>query len=219
MSATVETTRCPKCSATLPAATRFCRSCGAAVATTPLTPASAPTAARSSAEPQWVRQWQRAVAKAMSWWRTASRYLLADHSQQWWDVVAMLGGGTLGTFWMIYSRIRHAQEGWQTAVLIFLMPVGMTFARKQLDKLLKPLQQVRKTIPQWALITMGLLAPFGIATILLQIGVRLLGISDERCIQAAMLIGTSVAYAILRTPDDTERPKGPQATAPSGRRL
>jgi hypothetical protein len=196
-SVSAETIRCPHCAETLSSTAHSCNRCGSSVN-------GAPAKSRAIAsEPKWVRHWQKWVARAQRGLSLAKKYLLDEPNQQWWDLTAMLGGGVLGMLWMIYSQIRQSEGSFTTAIMIVLMPVVITKARKQLDEWLRPLQKYRRRLPQWALITAGVLAPFGITTILLQFGVRLLGISDQRCIQAAMLIGTSVAYALLREPDET----------------
>jgi hypothetical protein len=197
-SVSAETSRCPHCAETLSPTVHLCNHCGRSVNGAPV---SAPRTAR---EPEWVWQWQKWVGKARHFLGLARRHLLEQPNQQWWDIASMLGGGVLGMLWGIYSQIRQSQGGWTTAIIIVLMPIVITRARKQLDQWLMPLQKYRKRLPQWALVVAGVLAPFGITAILLQFGVRLLGISDQRCIQAAMLIGTSVSYALLRTPDGVE---------------
>lgn len=163
----------------------------------------------ASKEPEWLRKWQRFVAQARRWWGRAQRYLLQDHSQLWWDRVACMGGGSLGFIWMISAWIRQAQHGWQTGVLIAGLPWLLTKLRPQIDELLKPLQQYRSKIPRWGLITIGVVGPLGITTVLLRVGAGWLGFADERCIQFALCLGTAVATAVLREPE----PAAPEAGA------
>ncbi len=169
------------------------------IARSPTTERSQPSG--TNREPEWLRKWQQLVTRARRWWGMAQRYLLQDHTQLWWDRVACLGGGSLGFIWMISAWIRQAQHGWQTGLLIAGLPWLLTRLRPQIDKLLMPLQRYRERIPRWGLITIGIVGPLGITTMLLRIGADWLGFSDERCIQFALLLGTAVATAVLRNPE------------------
>jgi hypothetical protein len=189
----VQSARCPQCGQVAEAGTRHCAGCGTGINPVATSPAGA-------GEPEWLRKWQRLVARARRWWGMAQRYLLQDHNQLWWDRVACLGGGGLGFIWMISAWIRQAQHGWQTGLLIAALPWLLTKLRPQIDRLLTPLQKYRERIPRWGLITIGIVGPLGITTMLLRIGAGWMGFSDERCIQFALLLGTAAATAVLRNP-------------------
>src|SRR5438128_854565 len=145
-SGTAQTIRCPHCAETLSPGAQSCKSCGQTLS------ASSTKSSADFRQPAWVRQWQKWSTKAMRAWRLVRKHLLEQPNQQWWDMTAMLGGGMLGTLWAIYSAVKKSSGGGTTAILIVLLPVVITKARKRLDEWLRPLQKVRRRLPQSALI-------------------------------------------------------------------
>ena len=200
---------CTKCGAAVPGTVKFCTACG-----TPAAVASAGASPTTMQMVRLVRRVQQWIARLQQLWRTTIQILQAEHPQSWWDALAMIGGGALGSLWALVSLIRGVPGGLQTGGLIALLPVVLTLARKPIDKLLMPLQKVREALPRWVLIAAALVAPFGLVTILLQLGVGLLNLPNQYVTQAAMIVGTMMAHALLRTPEDAElQPASKPATA------
>ena len=85
------------------------------------------------------------------------------------------------------------------------LPLALMYLRADIDNALQPIQPTRKKIPKVALIGIGLAVPFLTAYILY----NFLSISQYPLIQANMILGTLVSYAIVREPSyhkDEKRP-------------
>ncbi len=123
---------------------------------------------------------------------------LAKRPQKWWDLLSILGGVIAAGIWFLYGGLR---EGFDvlSAMLMIAMPVIMVMFRGNIDDILLPLQPTRKQVPRIMLIVIGILSPFLTAWILYNI----FGISQYPLMQANLVIGTLVSYAIVRDPAPT----------------
>jgi len=123
---------------------------------------------------------------------------LAKRPQKWWDLLSILGGVVAAILWFIYGGIRSGREGFDliTPLLMIAIPVVLVWFRADIDKILLPLQPHRKKISRVLLIGLGIAAPFLTAWILYNI----FQISQYPLMQANMVVGTLVAYAVTRDP-------------------
>lgn len=123
---------------------------------------------------------------------------LAKRPQKWWDLLSILGGVVAAILWFIYGGIRSGREGFDliTPLLMIAIPVVLVWFRADIDQMLLPLQPHRKKISRILLIGLGIAAPFLTAWILYNI----FQISQYPLMQANMVVGTLVAYAITRDP-------------------
>jgi hypothetical protein len=123
---------------------------------------------------------------------------LAKRPQRWWDLLSILGGVVAAVLWFIYGGIRSYREGWDilTPLLMIVIPVILVWFRPDIDQMLLPLQPHRKKISRILLIGLGIASPFLTAWILYNI----FHISQYPLMQANLVAGTLVAYAITRDP-------------------
>jgi hypothetical protein len=123
---------------------------------------------------------------------------LAKRPQKWWDLLSILGGIVAAILWFLYGGIRSGREGFDliTPLLMIAIPVVLVWFRADIDRMLLPLQPHRKKISRIVLIGLGIAAPFLTAWILYNI----FQISQYPLMQANMVLGTLVAYAVTRDP-------------------
>src|SRR5665647_1992469 len=137
---------------------------------------------------------------------------LAKRPQKWWDLLSILGGVVAAILWFIYGGIRSGREGFDfiTPLLMIAIPVILVWFRADIYQMLKPLQPHRKKISRILLIGLGIATPFLTAWILYNI----FNINQYPLMQANMVVGTFVAYAITRDPQvgpGRHIPRGPVA--------
>jgi hypothetical protein len=120
---------------------------------------------------------------------------LAKRPQRWWDLLSILGGVVAAAIWFLYGGLR---EGFDvlSALLMIAMPVILVIMRPTFDEVLLPAQPTRKQFPRVLLIVIGILSPFVTAWILYNI----FHISQYPLMQANIVVGTLVSYAIVRDP-------------------
>ncbi|OPX63047.1 MULTISPECIES: hypothetical protein [unclassified Methanoregula] len=120
---------------------------------------------------------------------------LAQRPQKWWDLLSILGGVVAAAVWFLYGGLR---EGFDilSAVLMVAMPVILVIMRPTFDEVLLPVQPTRKQFPRLMLVVIGILSPFLTAWILYNI----FHISQYPLMQANIVVGTLVSYAIVRDP-------------------
>jgi hypothetical protein len=129
---------------------------------------------------------------------------LAKRPQKWWDLLSILGGIAAAVLWFLYGGIRSGREGFDliTPLLMIGIPVMLVWFRKDIDMILLPLQPQRKKISRIILIGLGIAAPFLTAWILYNI----FFISQYPLMQANIILGTMVSYAIVRDPVPASSP-------------
>jgi hypothetical protein len=123
---------------------------------------------------------------------------LAKRPQKWWDLLSILGGVVAAIILFLYGGIRSGREGFDllTPLLMIAIPVILVWLRADIDDILVPLQPHRKKIPRLILIGLGIAVPFVTAWILYNI----FHISQYPLMQANIVIGTMVSYALVRDP-------------------
>jgi hypothetical protein len=120
---------------------------------------------------------------------------LANRPQRWWDLLSILGGVVAAAIWFLYGGLREGFDV-MSALLMIIMPVILVIFRPNIDGMLLPLQPTRKQFPRALLIGIGLVSPFLTAWILYNI----FNISQYPLMQANLVVGTLVSYAIVRDP-------------------
>ncbi|MFA5267007.1 MAG: hypothetical protein WC379_03475 [Methanoregula sp.] len=120
---------------------------------------------------------------------------LAKRPQRWWDLLSILGGVAGAALWFVYGGLR---EGFDviSAVLMIVMPAILVIFRPGIDEILLPIQPTRKQFHRVLLIGLGIASPFLTAWILYNI----FHISQYPLMQANIVIGTLVSYALVRDP-------------------
>jgi len=123
---------------------------------------------------------------------------LANRPQKWWDLLSILGGIAAAAIWFLYGGIRSGREGFDliTPLLMVAIPIILIWFRADLDTILLPLQPHRKKIPKLILIGVGIAIPFVTAWLLY----NLFNISQYPLMQANIVLGTMVSYAVVRDP-------------------
>jgi hypothetical protein len=199
---------CPRCQSALRPGAPFCSRCGTQVM------AQLQPAAVSEAWSPGPAETPPAPDSTLSrigqeTWRTR----ILGRSQLWWDALAIGGGALTGVLWYAYSSVRAVQEGGikdpHTALLMLLIPIGIVAFRKPVDKLLLPLDAIRRRIPRLVLVGAGLAAPYAVAGHMY--GKTYFGVYMDQFpyMRAAMVVGILVSYIILRTPQG-QPPRSPR---------
>lgn len=131
---------------------------------------------------------------------------LAKRPQKWWDLLSILGGILGAILWFLYGSVRSGREGFDflTPLLMIAIPVMLVWFRTDFDQMLEPLQPTRKKVSKIILIGLGIAAPFLTAWILYNI----FSISQYPLMQANIVVGTLVAYAITRDPQTGSMSRG-----------
>jgi len=139
------------------------------------------------------------VSGALAEWRAGRKQPLAQRSQRWWDVTSILGGAAGGGLWMLWSSLRARLEGGVdilSPLLMLLLPVLLVTLRRPIDRLLLPLQAIRKRIPRIILVGAGLAAPLVISFLLYNKA----GERNFPFLRWSVILGTLASYLIVRTP-------------------
>jgi hypothetical protein len=139
-------TSCPRCGAAVRAGRKFCTSCGAALdeaATAPIVPESKPAPNRP--ESGW--------------------------GQHAWDVFTMLGCTALSAAWYWYSGLTgETRPDIKTCVTMVALPLALIVFRPLVNRILAPIQGVRRKIPRFLLLGIGIAVPFFTANYLYAAG-------------------------------------------------
>ena len=139
---------------------------------------------------------------------------LAKRPQKWWDILSILGGIVAAILWFLYGGIRSGREGFDflTPPLMITIPVILVWFRADIDQIAPPAPP--KKISKILLIGLGIAIPFLTAWILYNI----FHISQYSLMQANIVIGTLVSYALVRDPilamGKNTRKSGPLSTTP-----
>ncbi|MGB9176803.1 MAG: hypothetical protein WCB46_08725 [Methanoregula sp.] len=120
---------------------------------------------------------------------------LAKRPQKWWDLLSIFGGVIAAALWFLYGGLREGFDIF-SAILMIIMPVVLVIFRANIDEILLPIQPTRKRFHRLLLIGIGIVSPFLTAWILYNI----FHISQYPLMQANIIVGTLVSYAIVRDP-------------------
>jgi hypothetical protein len=83
-----------------------------------------------------------------------------------------------------------------TPLIMIGLPTCLVLFRQPIDRLLWPLDRIRRNVPRLLLIGIGLAVPYLIAVMLYRLG----GLVMYPYLRVSVVIGTIVSYAIIRTP-------------------
>jgi hypothetical protein len=83
-----------------------------------------------------------------------------------------------------------------TPLIMIGLPTCLVLFRQPIDRLLWPLNRLRRKVPRLLLIGIGLAVPYLIAVMLYRLG----GLVMYPYLRVSVVIGTIVSYAIIRTP-------------------
>ena len=123
---------------------------------------------------------------------------LAGHSEKWWNLVSIVGGGMGGALWYVYSSLdRGASADPVTSWIMLLFPVCLIFLRRPIDRMIAPFLPLRRLIPRLVLIGAGIASPFFIASFLY----NQLNISNYPLVRWSVFLGSLTSYLIIRTPN------------------
>jgi hypothetical protein len=137
----------------------------------------------------------------------ALRALVASLSR--WDLAALVGGGIGAGLWFGWSAMDV--KDFVTPIYIALLPVAFVALRRPIDRLLLPLDALKRRVPRPLLVGAGLAAPYLVAHLFYANGVNNFPLARK-----SIVWGTVVSYVILRIPDPRVRARGAVARAPGG---
>lgn len=120
---------------------------------------------------------------------------LRQRPQKWWNFLSVLGGIIGAIIWSLYSSIREGFDA-PTALLMIAIPIALVCFRGSIDKLLIPLQDIRRRVPRMVLIGMGIAVPYLTAYILYDV----FRINQYPLMHWNLFVGTMLSYAIVREP-------------------
>jgi hypothetical protein len=114
-----------------------------------------------------------------------------------WDIGALIGGAVSAGAWYYWSTIDRsaAQDGFTHFYIIGFTAV-VVFFRKLFDKLLMPLQAIKRHIPRLVVIGVALALPYFLAHFFYK-----QGINNYPLMQRTIVWGTILPYILLRIPE------------------
>jgi len=127
-----------------------------------------------------------------------------------WDVVSVAGSGVMSAGWYWYSGMAETKPDYNTCAAMVLLPIALIVFRQPLDRLLRPLDSVRKKIPPMVLAGCGVAIPFLVANYLYSSGVTQFPFMFRTYVYSTLL-----SYIVLRTPTGG-RVMAPPRMSPSG---
>lgn len=112
-----------------------------------------------------------------------------------------IGLGAAAGIWLVSTYVLPIHEGMDyfSSMLMVAIPVALVWFRKETDRMLAPLQVIRKRIPKTILIGMGIAIPYFTALFLHNV----MRIGNYPLMHFNVVIGTLLSYATLRNPDTT----------------
>jgi hypothetical protein len=118
-------------------------------------------------------------------------------NQMFWDVISVLGSSAMAAAWYWYSSLDKSlnQPDVKSTAAMVVLPILLIVLRKPIDRLLEPLQKVRRAIPRMVLVGVGIAIPFLVTNYLYSRGV-----SNYPLMLKTYLISTLLSYVVLRTP-------------------
>jgi len=127
-----------------------------------------------------------------------------------WDVVSVAGSGVMSAWWDWYSGMAEPKLVYNNCAAMVLLPIALIVFRQPLDRLLRPLDSVRKKIPPMVLAGCGVAIPFLVANYLYSSGVTQFPFMFRTYVYSTLL-----SYIVLRTPTGG-RVMAPPRMSPSG---
>ncbi len=131
------------------------------------------------------------------------REKLLRYNQKTWDKISILGGGAMGALWLGYTTKEGADllSGCSMAIL----PLLLVVLRPKIDRLLMPLQKIRRRLPKGVLLGLGLAVPLFVSNFLYH-GVFGGSTSGDEYLYMFLtfIISVVVSYVIIRDPVASE---------------
>ena len=112
-----------------------------------------------------------------------------------WDVLSVGGSTVMSAGWYWYSGMADTKPDYNTCAAMVLLPIALIIFRKPLDRLLRPLDSVRKKIPPMVLAGCGVAIPLLVANSLYSSGVTQFPFMFKTYVYS-----TLISYIVLRTP-------------------
>jgi hypothetical protein len=175
---------CPSCGTPISTKLKFCQRCGTVLASP-----AAPAQRREPAEPENRR----------TLW-----------SQRTWDTLAILAGFAMAYKWLILTGGHKPEDGGQpvgvdvpTCLAVGGLPLILVVFRSMVDRMLAPLQVIRRKIPPFVLLGAGLLMPSLASNLFGQAEGR----DQLRVVPITFSVGLLASYAVLRNPVEKGRYK------------
>jgi hypothetical protein len=185
---------CPKCKAPLRADAKFCGKCGASLSVQPLShdpmlekepiPRDDSERRRSS-ESIWL-----VLSRILSVFRQS-----AGWGQRIWDVITMAGCTGIAGLWYWYSGMAETAPDYKTCAATVLLPLALISFRRQIDRLLLPIQKVRNQVPPLVRLGIGLAMPFLVSNYLYARGFNQFDFMFK-----TVVISTLSSFVVLRNP-------------------
>jgi hypothetical protein len=125
-----------------------------------------------------------------------------------WDVISVAGSAVMSAVWYWYSGMAETKPDYRTCAAMVLLPIALIVFRKPLDRLLLPVDAVRKKIPPMVLAGCGVAIPFLVANYLYSTGVTQFPFMFKTYVYS-----TLISYVVLRTPTGG-RVMTPQSISP-----
>jgi hypothetical protein len=199
--------RCIQCQAPLAPGSKFCTSCGSPV--TQGVPSSAPQATHrcptcgSSISPGVkfcthcggaLKDLETKVPSQKKALRPRRAFL--KWNQRIWDIIAVVGGLAMALVWYIYTGLPGGEGvDKKTCYAMAILPIGLIILRPLTDRILMPLQVIKRKIPPIVILGVGLAVPFVVSNVLYGKGIK-----EYPFMFKTFVISALISYAVLRIP-------------------
>lgn len=185
---------CPKCSAAARPGAKFCSRCG-----TPLL-AQPPSSRQDSRDESPYagdakkEQESEAGSSPLSGILRGGRMRLG-WGQRIWDIITMSGCTGVAGLWYWYSGMADTAPDYKTCAAVVLLPLALIVFRRQIDRMLLPIQGIRNKIPPLIRLGIGLAIPFLVSNYLYA-----RGFSQFDFMFKTVVVSTLTSFIILRNP-------------------
>ena len=199
--------RCTNCQAPLVAGSKFCTSCGAPVrqgipSSVEQTMNQCPNCGSNTLPNAKFCTVCGGVLEGLEVHAPSQKQALKPKSgflkwnQRIWDIIAVVGGLAMAMAWYIYTGLPGGEGvDKKTCYAMATLPIGLIILRPLTDRLLMPLQVIKRKIPPLVILGVGLAVPFVVSNVLYGRGIR-----EYPFMFKTFVISALISYAVLRIP-------------------
>ena len=117
-------------------------------------------------------------------------------NQRVWDIIAVVGGFAMALAWYIYTGLPGGEGvDKKTCYAMAGLPIGLIILRPLTDRLLMPLQAIKRKIPPMVILGTGLAIPFLVSNVLYA-----RGYTEYPFMLKTLWISALISYVVLRIP-------------------
>jgi hypothetical protein len=190
----MDETLCPKCKTPLRAGASFCNKCGASLSVKPKSSERVfekePAHGDGEESPKRSQSIVPAVNGSLALFRQSVSW-----GQRIWDIITIGGCTGVAGLWYWYSGMAETAPDYKTCAATVLLPLVLIIFRPQIDRVLLPIQKIRRKIPPLVRLGAGLAMPFLISNYLYA-----KGFTEFDFMFKTVVLSTLSSFVILHNP-------------------